>query len=277
MVTMAISIALHLAVLAGVGWRLAAPPLAEPRSFDVTLVSRQTAKTPDKADLVAQRSFDGGGNTDDRRAPLAARAPRPAESAVPQAAPPAAPAEARPVPRSHADRVLSKPAAPVRVPVEAGRLPDVPAASFDTGRLLADARALARADGEIAETFDARSSAPRRAVIGGRIREAKFARYAEDWRMKIERIGNLNYPQAARDQGLYGRLVLAVDINADGSLRSVRIERGSGHAELDDAATRIVRLAAPFSPFPDEIRRDYEVLTLVRTWTFSRENQLAAR
>ena len=271
---MAISIALHLAVLAGVGWRLAAPPLAEPSSFDVTLINRQTAKAPDKADVAAQRAFDGGGNTDDRRAPKVVRAPLPAAPAAP-APEPTAPA--RPAPPSAAERVLTKPIAPARLPVETGRVPDSPATAFDTSRLLADARALARADGELAPTADARSSAPRRAVIGGRIREAKFARYAEDWRMKIERIGNLNYPQAARDQGLYGRLVLAVDINADGSLRAVRIERGSGHAELDDAATRIVRLAAPFSPFPDEIRRDYEVLTLVRTWTFSRENQLAAR
>ena len=92
----------------------------------------------------------------------------------------------------------------------------------------------------------------------------------------MERVGNLNYPQDARDKGVYGRLKLRVDIRADGSLIDVRIQRGSGHPELDDAAIRIVRLAAPFAPFPPALARDYDPLASIRSWNFTRDNQFAA-
>lgn len=93
--------------------------------------------------------------------------------------------------------------------------------------------------------------------------------------MKIERVGNLNYPQAARDQAIYGSLILSVEIRADGSLARVKIDRSSGEDVLDEAAKNIVKLAAPYSRFPEELARDYDTLTIVRTWSFTRENQLA--
>lgn len=92
--------------------------------------------------------------------------------------------------------------------------------------------------------------------------------YLNSWRRKIERIGNLNYPEEARRRKLYGSLRLLVAILPDGSLREVALLETSGHRLLDDAAIRIVRLAAPFAPFPDELRRTTDVLEIIRTWQF---------
>ncbi|MCC6160808.1 MAG: energy transducer TonB, partial [Nitrosomonas sp.] len=108
--------------------------------------------------------------------------------------------------------------------------------------------------------------------------EYRFARYLEDWRLKVERIGNLNYPEAARKQKLYGSLQLTVGIRSDGSLESIGIDRSSGVQILDDAAIHIVRLAARngFAPFPPDIRRDTDILHITRTWVFSRSDKLSS-
>jgi protein TonB len=94
------------------------------------------------------------------------------------------------------------------------------------------------------------------------------AYYLQSWRRKVEAVGNLNYPAAARRDRLYGSLRLLVAITPDGDLKEVRVLDSSGHAILDDAAVRIVELAAPFAPFPPEMRRNTDVLEIIRTWQF---------
>lgn len=95
------------------------------------------------------------------------------------------------------------------------------------------------------------------------------AYYLDAWRRKVERFGQLNYPQAAREQQLYGTLRLLVSIEPDGALRDVRLLASSGHDVLDEAAMRIVRLAAPFAPFPPAMQ-ELELLEIDRTWRFQR-------
>ncbi|MBO6557479.1 MAG: energy transducer TonB [Pseudomonadales bacterium] len=98
--------------------------------------------------------------------------------------------------------------------------------------------------------------------------------YLNSWRRKIESIGNLNYPEEARRNKLYGSLRLMVAILPDGSLKDVELLESSGHQVLDDAAIRIVRLAAPFAPFPDELRQSTDVLEIIRTWQFRKNSSL---
>ena len=98
--------------------------------------------------------------------------------------------------------------------------------------------------------------------------------YLNSWRRKIESIGNLNYPEEARRQKLYGSLRLMVAVLPDGSLKDVELLESSGHKVLDDAAIRIVRLAAPFAPFPDELRQTTDVLEIIRTWQFRKNSSL---
>ena len=95
-----------------------------------------------------------------------------------------------------------------------------------------------------------------------------------EWVKKVERVGNLNYPDDARREGLSGKLVMDVTMNADGTVRNINILRPSGHAVIDEAAIRIVNLAAPFAPFPSEILKDADILHITRTWEFSTTHQL---
>ena len=133
---------------------------------------------------------------------------------------------------------------------------------------------IARLEGQIAKDWDAYQKRPRRRFIGARTQEFRFARYVEDWRLKVERIGTLNYPQAARDQKIYGSLQLTVSIKSDGAVENVEINRSSGQKILDQAAIRIVNLAAPYAAFPANISKDTDILSITRTWTFTRSDQL---
>jgi protein TonB len=95
----------------------------------------------------------------------------------------------------------------------------------------------------------------------------------EDWRQKIERIGNLNYPEAAKGRW-YGSLVLTVTILSDGQIKNVEINRSSGVPVLDQAAVRIVRMSAPYAAFPDNIKRDTDIVQITRKWMFTRADLL---
>ena len=103
-----------------------------------------------------------------------------------------------------------------------------------------------------------------------------FAQYVDEWRQKIERVGTHNFPQEARRLGLYGTLLITVSIRADGSVEKVEIDRSSGHPVLDRAARRVVELAAPFAPFPAAIRKDFDILSITRNWSFTRSDQLVS-
>ena len=142
--------------------------------------------------------------------------------------------------------------------------------------LAESARAMARLEGEINKSVDEYNKRPRKKFIGARTEEYRFAQYIEDWRRKVERIGTLNYPEAARGK-LYGSLVLTVSINHDGSLNRVDINRSSGYKVLDDAAKRIVQMASPYAPFPPDIRRDTDILEITRTWYFTQGDQVTAK
>ena len=107
-----------------------------------------------------------------------------------------------------------------------------------------------------------------RRIVDGRAETPEDDWYFESWRRKVERIGKLNYPDEARAKKIYGSLRLLVSIEPDGSLRDVRVIDSSGHKILDEAAVRIVHLAAPYAPFPPGMRTDTDVLEIVRTWQF---------
>jgi protein TonB len=134
-----------------------------------------------------------------------------------------------------------------------------------------------RLEAQIAKQVEAYQKRPKRRFVGARAEEYRFARYVEDWRMKVEGIGNRNYPVAARDQKLYGSLLITVGIRANGTLESVTVDRPSGKKILDLAATRIVEMAAPYAAFPADIRRDTDILYITRTWTFAPGDSLTSQ
>ncbi len=109
-----------------------------------------------------------------------------------------------------------------------------------------------------------------------RTQEYVFAAYMDAWQRKVERIGNLNYPDEAKRHRLAGSLILQVDLNPDGTVRDVQLLRSSGEKILDDAAIRIVRLSAPYAPFTPAMREETDILQIIRTWQVLAGNRLTA-
>lgn len=244
------------------------------KALDIILVNAKSARKPHDAQALAQANLDGGGNTDDNRR---ARTPLPPTQQQVQGS------DLQQMQR----RVQELEAAQQKMLTQAKSLRSVnstqtaseqpaPAPTVSGLDLAESARAMARLEGEISKSADEYNKRPRKKFVGARAEEYRFAQYIEDWRQKIERIGTLNYPEAARGK-LYGSLVLTVSIGADGSVNRIDINRSSGHKVLDDSARRIVQMASPYSPFPPDIRRDTDVLEITRTWFFTQGDQLSAQ
>src|SRR5260370_10759655 len=92
--------------------------------------------------------------------------------------------------------------------------------------------------------------------------------YLDSWRRKIERVGTMSSPEVARRQKLSGTPVIEVTIGSDGRLLQTVIRRSSGHAEIDEAAMRILKLAAPFDPFPSELTVKHDEIRIAYEWQF---------
>jgi protein TonB len=135
------------------------------------------------------------------------------------------------------------------------------------------ALAAMRLQAQIDKRIDEYQKRPRKQFIGASAAEYRFAQYEEDWRIKVERVGTLNYPAEARGK-LYGNLRLTVTIRPDGSIESIELDRSSGLKVLDAAAFKIVRMATPFAVFPPNIRRDTDLLVITRTWFFGQGDKI---
>ena len=162
----------------------------------------------------------------------------------------------------------------VKVQVADAAKPTAPASAAE---LINRSMELASLDQQLRQSMQAYSQRPRQAFISARTQEFKYASYMNEWVSKVERVGNLNYPDAARRQNITGSLMLQVSINPDGSVRNIRLLRPSGQKVLDDAAIRIVQLAAPFAPLPPEISKDTDILHITRTWEFLNQKGLSTR
>ena len=159
----------------------------------------------------------------------------------------------------------------VRLPAQ---VPAEQAAAPNAAQLVQRSMAVARLEARTHHDMDAYRNGPRRAFVGARAQEYRFARYLDEWCEKIEWVGSLNYPAEAKANKIYGSVQVTVAIRADGTVERVEINRSSGHEILDQAVIRVVQLAAPFTPFPKEIRRDTDILEITRTWTFTREDAI---
>ena len=246
------------------------PPL------EIALVNAKSMSKPTKAELLAQAHLDGGGNTDANRRAKSPLPMLPKENASTRLA--AATQKVDTLEQRASEMMAQlKAAAPVAVPQpqpnEAAERTDLPTATELMQRTLESMRL----EAQIAKDMDAYQKRPKRRFIGARAEEYRFARYVEDWRLKVERIGNLNYPEAARAQKLYGSLLVTTGLRADGSVESIVIERSSGKRILDLAATHIVQMGSPYSPFPPDIRRDTDILYITRTWTFAPGDSLTSQ
>lgn len=268
------SIALHLFVIVGLGLRLPSIPEwdAPHNVMEVVLVNAKSAAKPQKADALAQANLDGGGNTDKK---LRARSPFPTvEERDPSRDLKAAESRMKRL-EEEARQLMTQMKSKAQV-AATEVAPQGAAKDAEARDLVEKSLEIARLEAQIRRDFQAYQERPKRKFVGARASEYRFAQYVDNWRLKIERIGNLNYPQEAKARKLYGSLQLTVAIKADGEVESVEIHRSSGHKVLDQAAIRIVRLASPFERFPANIRADTDILHITRTWTFTRGDQVLA-
>jgi len=269
------SIAFHILVVIGLGFKLIPMPKfdAPHNVMDVVLVNARTTTRPEKADALAQANLDGGGNTDQK---LRARSPLPAvDEREPSRELKAAESRMKQL-EAEAKELMTRVKSQAQVTQVEVAPQGQPNADAQARDLVDKSLEIARLEAQIRRDFQAYQERPKRKFVGARASEYRFAQYVDNWRIKIERIGNLNYPEEAKSRKLYGSLQLTVAIKADGEVESVEINRSSGHKVLDQAAIRIVRLASPFDRFPANIKADTDILHITRTWTFTRADQVLA-
>ncbi|MBI3545407.1 MAG: energy transducer TonB [Gammaproteobacteria bacterium] len=273
------SFLVHMIVILGISFTL--PKLRDLPglpTLEITLVQTSSDKRPDAPEFLAQANQDGGGDSD---TPEVAKNPLPVReiSPVNRDFPTFQSMPQKRVPSERETTALLSQEAARKIKTHEPK-PEKKELQQQPPNIGLMARAQiqeerARLNAEISRTWQEYQKRPRHMFLNARTQEYKYAAYMDAWRAKVERIGNLNYPEEAKLRRLNGTLLLDVALNADGSINEISVRRSSGQKILDDAAIRIVELAAPFAPFPAEVRADIDVLHITRTWIFN-ESQLTS-
>ncbi|PCH59568.1 MAG: hypothetical protein COC05_06610 [Gammaproteobacteria bacterium] len=244
-------------------------------TMNITLVHQRSEQEQDDAKVLAQANQDGGNESESEQASTS-----PSTSLVH----PPTPSVNQQLPQENAPARSEQKTKIIAVKKESGTVPEkapeelVVEEKFEINAEQLMVLSLAMASSSKIDQFqEAQSSGPRRRLITTKTKEFRDAAYFESWRKKIEKIGNLNYPEEARRRNLSGRLRLDVGLFADGSIESITVVKSSGKKLLDDAAIRIVKLAAPFSSFPDNMLGDTDILVISRVWEFGGAGGFSSR
>jgi len=281
--TLFFAASIHAVAILGISFSIEKPQKQPPpeRTIDIMVVQNpKKSEPPKKADFLAQTNQQGGGSEKQKARPTT-QAPHPAPQVAPLPQRPSPPRPARSQPKpSKPERVITqKRKTEKKVTTQPVRKEKAPKKrKLTTADLLAStSQEIERLTAELDRKTRAYARRPRRKAINASTQEYKYANYLDAWRRKVEKIGNLNYPDEAKRRKLHGSLLLHVALKADGSIYDIRIIKSSGHKLLDDAAIRIVRLAAPFAPFPAEIREEVQILDITRTWQFKHNDRLFSK
>lgn len=255
--TLFFALAVHAIIILGITFGLYddPPPANTLPTLDITVSNRKTPP-PEEADYLAQTSQDGGGNVSEKIKPVLA---------VPEQAPAVKPQQ----PETSPTQVLTASSAAIQVHQDRTDTPDTDQPDLTAAELIERSMEMVNLSEQLSETMQAYAKRPKQIFVSARTQEFRYANYMAEWVKKVERVGNLNYPDEARRAGISGKLMLDVALNADGSVRDIKILRPSGYPVIDEAAIRIVNLAAPYAPFPPEIIKHADILHITRTWEFS--------
>ncbi len=272
--TLFFAVALHAIIILGVGFdadRLF--PKELPPTLEITLVHSKSDKAADKADYLAQANQRGGGTMEEQIRPSSPLPnPRPTleqQGDAPQTLPmqlpePSTAREQQPVMLAQDESALQW---QQKKEDSSPQMPDTP----NPSELMMSSLEMARTMASLEQKQQAYAKISREKYVGANTAESIYAAYIDAWSRKVERIGTLNYPSSAKNRNLTGNLLLDVAINADGSIRSIVIDRPSGHRELDRAAIETVKRVGKFAPLPAEILKEADVLHIVRTWSWEIE------
>lgn len=297
-----IALVVHGIILLGITFRFPEPVKKVQNALDITLASYEDKQKPEKADFVAQSNQSGSGEaekklrlttteradfTDKHINDLAAKQPEPSTE---EQAPPVQQVEAPPAPAQPTPEVApapppkpkvvtthsKKPVAVKQEPVHKKAPAAAPkAAKSDGPSLTARSLEIASMEASLDMMRQEYAKRPRvRTLNSNSTERSEDAFYLNAWKDKIQQVGNMNYPEASRKQGIYGRLRLLVILRPDGSVKDIQVLQSSGYQVLDDAAKKIVRLASPFAPFPPKMRAEVDQLEIIRTWAFEKNRTL---
>lgn len=263
--TLFLAAVVHALVILGIGF--SSPdrrPPQTPPMIEVTLAERPSAEAPEDHDFLAQDSQDGGGESEEKQRPKEASTASPAADAG-QAPAPTSPASAAEEARAAPEVVTRRDPQP-----EASEEPSPTTETQkpNAAELISDSRQMAQSMAREQESESVFSRYPTKQRIDARTKAHAAAEYMRQWVAKVEQVGNLNYPEEARRRRLSGTLVLEATLRPDGSLVDVRILDSSRQPVLDQAAMRIVHIAAPFSAVPSEVLAGSDLLVITRTWEF---------
>lgn len=242
--------------------------------LEITLAKNPIQEAPDNYDYIAQANQEGGGEADELSRPQDENM-----ALSPDTSTGDAPIQTAPLPTPE---IIEE----TRLVGTSGNelqslpIPDEQVAPEDEAPpadVVFDRMDIARLEALNYQQREAYARRDRVKTINARTREAVYATYMNDWVERVERFGNLNYPDESRINKLYGDVIIEVVIRADGNLQNVKISRSSGKTLLDDAAVRIVRLAAPFPAFSEALSKELDALNIVRTIRFSQGNRLTSQ
>lgn len=294
-VTLFLAIILHALIILGSSFTADQHPVPK-KSLEITLAQYKSDKIPNKADFLAQNNQQGSGTAETKRLPSTTEASLfQNQSIQPQSAPPmpttstqdttsaadALPDNSPDTSNSRDNNTHTQPVVTSNTPrpdkaythnqPSAGSISSLGQASAFVVR----ATEIANLQAQIRLKNEALAKMPRvRRLTSASTMQYNDALYLNSWRERIEYIGNLNYPEEAQRQGIYGTLILLTVIRSDGSLEQVKVLRSSGRKVLDDAAIRIVQLAAPFQPFNAEMKKTTDVLEIIRILAFEKTAQV---
>ncbi len=272
--TLVLSALVHAMLVLGIGFAAedAAPMVP---TLDVILSQTRTELTPAQADFLAQANNQGGGEHDRSTRPTAPQAgplPQPEDGLAPRPLRAQTPAPSPPPDARVISSIRAEEAVPTAQPT-----PDVAPAPLPPGQeKIARDIEMARLAAEIQLRSHQYAKRPKRKFVSASTKEYAWAQYLRGWVDRVERVGNLNYPDEARRRRIGGLVVISVGVRRDGSVESTRIIQSSNIPMLDNAAIRIVQLSAPFEPLP-KTREDPDVLHVTRTWQFLPGGELLDR
>ncbi len=264
---------LHAGIILGVSFEPFLNELRTPATMEVILVQPTDSEAPENANYLAQASQDGGGDTDEKVRPTSAFAsdqdfktdgiaPTPMEASSPEEQ------------TASSEEILTTLFSDDLTNTEAENVEKENNQAKTDLILIEENFEIAKLSAAIEKQEEERAKRPKKKFLTAATKESSSAPYMYRWVERVERIGNLNYPDAVKRSQLSGALMMSVGIYKNGDIESVEILESSGFAVLDDAAKRIVTLSGPFEPMTGQLGQETDILYITRTWEFQSSNSV---
>lgn len=276
--TIFVSACLHGMLIVGLGFSYFEQSNSAP-TIEVTLAQYRSDIAPDDADFVAQENQSGSGILEEAAAPSTPFVSDFHDEIIQQVDPIQQSPAAQRIEDTSDLSVLTSNDASLSIDQPTDEpTPETDAPLSDQASPEELSVAIASLQAQLDLQQQAYAKRPRKYTISSASTQKRHdALYLDSWRKRIESVGNLHYPKAARDQELFGSLRMLVAIKPNGAVQEIRILQSSGERVLDEAAIEIVRLASPFDPFPDEMRTQADILEIIRTWRFKPGNSFSSQ